>query len=123
MAMTINTNLSASIANRALTETTRAMDRALAKLSSGQRVESARDDAASLAIGSRLRSQIGSLRSYQQNATQATALLQVAEGAYQRADDMLTRMRALATQAQSSNLSMTERGMQFIDDRTRHVGH
>lgn len=111
MALTINTNRSASIANRALTETTRAMDRALAKLSSGQRVESARDDAASLAISSRLNVERQSLMAYRQNATQAVSLLQVAEGSYQRVENMLTRMRALATQAQGRNLSNVERGM------------
>jgi flagellin len=111
MAMTINTNRSASIANRALTETTRAMDRSLAKLSSGQRVESARDDAASLAIGSRLRSEIASVKTYAQNAAQGSAMLQVADGAYGRAYDLLVRMKALATQASSSQLSATERGM------------
>lgn len=111
MPLTINSNQPASISQRALTESNRALERSLAKLSSGQRVESARDDAASLAIGSRLLSQIGSLRVYQQNASQVIAKLQIAEGAYQRVDDMLVRMRALSAQAQSSNLSATERGM------------
>ena len=111
MAMTINTNLSASIANRALTETTRAMDRALARLATGQRVESARDDAASLAIGSRIRSELASLRTRQANIAQANSVMQIAEGLYQRVDDMMVRMRSLATQAQSSNLSSVERAM------------
>ena len=72
---------------------------------------SARDDAAGLAISSRLRADIASQRTYVTNAQQATSILQIAEGAYQRTNDMLVRMRGLASQAQSSNLSKTERGM------------
>jgi flagellin-like hook-associated protein FlgL len=51
------------------------------------------------------------LKAYQQNATQAVSILQTADGAYARGQDMLIRMRALAAQSQSANLSNTERGM------------
>lgn len=111
MSLTINSNQSASIANRALTNVSRAMDRALARLSSGQTAPSARFDATAVAIASRIRGELGALSAQKNNATQAISMFQVAEGVYQRTNDMLTRMRSLAAQAQSSNLSATERGM------------
>jgi flagellin len=111
VSLTIQANIGASIANRALQQSQRALDRSLSKLATGQTAASARDDAASLAIASRLRAEIASQRTYVNNATQATAMLQIAEGVYQRGNDMLVRMRALAAQAQSANLSNTERAM------------
>ena len=111
MALTINSNQLASIGNRALTQSQAAMERSLAKLASGQRVASARDDAAAMAIGGRLRAEIAGIQSYRQNATQGVSMLQVVEGVYQRTEDMLIRMRSLATQAQGRNLSSTERAM------------
>jgi flagellin len=111
MGMSLNTNLTASIAHRNLMQSDADMTRSLAKLSSGQRVVSARDDAASMAIGSRLRSDLSALRQIQINATQAMSLLQVAEGAHARVYDMLVRLKALASQAGSASLSNTERSM------------
>jgi flagellin len=111
LALTINSNQLASIGNRALTQSQAAMERSLAKLASGQRVASARDDAAAMAIGGRLRAEIAGIQSYRQNATQGVSMLQVVEGVYQRTEDMLIRMRSLATQAQGRNLSSTERAM------------
>jgi len=111
MSLTINSNQASSIAWRSLRASQNAIERALSKLSSGQRAPSARDDAAAVAIGSRIRGEIVSLQKYSQNAQQATSMLQIAEGAYQRTQDMLVRMRGLASQAQSGNLSNTERGM------------
>lgn len=111
MSLTIQGNAGSSIAHRALEKAQGAMDRALAKLSSGQKAQSARDDAAGLAVSSRIRGEIVSLQKYVLNAQQGSAMLQVAEGSYQRAQDMLVRMRSLASQAQGGNLSATERGM------------
>jgi flagellin-like hook-associated protein FlgL len=111
MSLTITSNLTASIANRSLQTSNAAMERSLSKLASGSRVQSARDDAASMAIGSRIKAELVGLKTYQQNATQATSMLQMADGAYARGQDMLIRMKALATQAQSGNLSNVERGM------------
>lgn len=111
MSLTIQGNINSSIAHRSLMQAQNAMDRALAKLSSGKAIQSARDDAAGLAIASRIRGEIVSLQKYMQNAQQGTAMLQIAEGVYQRTEDMLVRMRSLASQAQGSNLSAVERGM------------
>ncbi len=111
MALNINSNIGASIALRALGQSDRAMTASLSKLSSGSRVQSAKDDAASLAIGSRLQAEISALKTVSSNATQGISMLQIAEGAYARTADMVTRMRALSSQAASSHLSSTERAM------------
>ena len=111
MALTISSNISSSIAVRSVQTSDRALTASLSKLSSGSRVQSARDDAASMAIGSRLRAELVALKAVTTNTTQGISMLQIAEGAYARANDMVTRMRALASQAGSANLSNTERGM------------
>lgn len=111
MSLTINSNQASSISLRAVQQSQNALERALTKLSTGQRVPSARYDAAALAVSSRIRGELVSLQKQALNAQQGAAMLQVAEGAYQRVEEMLGRMRALASQAQGSNLSVTERGM------------
>ncbi|TAH35151.1 MAG: hypothetical protein EYC62_04990 [Alphaproteobacteria bacterium] len=111
MSLTINSNQTSTIALRALQRSQNSMERALARLSSGQNAPSARYDAAGIAVSSRIRGEIVALQKYQQNAQQAVSMLQIAEGSYQRAGEILNRMRSLATQSQSSNLSSTERGM------------
>ncbi|MHA1566752.1 MAG: flagellin, partial [Alphaproteobacteria bacterium] len=81
----------------------------LAKLSSGQRVVSAKDDAAALAIGSRLASEVAAMTQAGVNAGQAGSMLQIADGAMARANEILQRMKSLAVQAASGQLSNTER--------------
>jgi flagellin len=88
--------------------------RSLTKLSSGTRVVSARDDAASMAIGARLNSQVEALKTATVNVGQANSMLQIADGGMSTINDVLTRMKTLAVQAASDNLSTTERG--FLDD-------
>ncbi len=111
MALTINSNHASSIALRSLQQSQNALDRALSRLASGQNAPSARYDAAGVAVSSRIRAELVSLQKYQLNAQQGISVLQAAEGTYQRTNDILVRMRALASQAQGSNLSATERGM------------
>ncbi len=111
MALNVITNQTASIAHRNLMQADMDMTKSLSKLSSGQRVVSAKDDAASMAIGSRIKADVASLRQIQVNSTQAISLLQVAEGAQARVYDMLVRLKSLASQAGSSQLSNTERNM------------
>jgi flagellin len=81
----------------------------LAKLSSGQRVVSAKDDAAALAIGSRLASEVTALSQAGVNAGQASSMLQIADGAMARSNEILIRMKTLAVQSASGQLSDTER--------------
>ena len=105
-------------ANRALTNLTFTSDqatRSVAKLSSGSRVVTAADDAASLAIGSRLKAEVVSLDQAVVNAGQATSLLQVADGALARTQDILTRLKALAVQAGSQNLADAERALLDVE--------
>ncbi len=111
MSLTIQGNIAASIAQRALQQSQSALDRSLHRLSTGQRATSAKDDAAAVAISSRIRGQLVSLQKYSMNVTQGTSMLQIAEGSYARAEDILNRMRALSTQALGNNLSSVERAM------------
>jgi flagellin len=74
-------------------------------------VLSAKDDAASLAIGSRLNTEVNALRQASVNAGQAISMLQIADGSMARATDVLTRMKTLAVQAGSGQLGATERNM------------
>jgi len=111
MALNIISNFAANVAHRNLTRSDMEMTDSLSKLSSGTRVVSAKDDAASLAIGSRLQSEINALRQAQVNAGQAVSMLQVADGAMARAHDILMRLKTLAVQAGSGQLSGTERSM------------
>jgi flagellin len=83
----------------------------LAKLSSGSRVVSAKDDAASLAVGSRLNAEVVGLKQAAVNAGQAISMLQIADGAMAKVNDILVRMKSLAVQAGSGQLSGTERSM------------
>jgi flagellin len=85
----------------------------LAKLSIGKRVVSARDDAASMAVGSRMNAEVQGLKQAAVNAGQANSMLQIADGAMGTVSDILTRMKVLAIQASSQNLGDTERG--FLD--------
>lgn len=104
-------NGAASVATRYLDVANRNVTRATARLAAGVRVVSARDDAASLAIGSRLNVEVNGLRQGAANARQAITMLQIADGAAARVSDILTRLKTLAVQSGSGQLSNTERGM------------
>ena len=111
MALNVISNFAANVAHRNLVKSDMDLTDSLSKLSSGTRVVSAKDDAASLAIGSRLMAETTALRQAQVNAGQAVSMLQVADGAMARTHDILMRMKTLAVQAGSGQLSGTERGM------------
>lgn len=111
MALNVISNFAANVAHRHLQQSDMEATNSLAKLSAGTRVLSAKDDAASLAIGSRLRAEVSALRQASVNAGQAISMLQIADGAMARVDDILVRMKTLAVQASSGQLSDTERGM------------
>ena len=106
----INTNISAMSAQRNLNNASMRSASSLNKLSSGSRVPSAKDDAASLALGTGLKIDVAAFRAAETNAKQATSLLQVADGAFGQISDVLARMKTLSTSAQSEQLSSTERG-------------
>ncbi len=109
----IATNTSANTALIYLNNNSRAMDKSLAKLSSGSRIVRASDDAAGLAVGSSLRADITTLKQGGINAVQARSVLQTADGALARVGDILQRMKSLTAQAVSGSVDATSRG--FID--------
>jgi len=109
MALNIISNYAANIAHRYLVQNEGLASGSLAKLSAGTRVLSARDDAASLAIGSRLTSEVQGLKQASVNTVQAVSMLQIADGALAKVADILTRMKTLAVQAGSDQYSSTER--------------
>jgi flagellin len=113
MPLNVVSNYAANVAHRNLQATDIAASNSLAKLSIGKRVVSARDDAASMAIGSRMQSEVMGLKQAVINAGQANSMLQIADGAMSTLSDILTRMRVLAMQADSQNLGATERS--FLD--------
>jgi flagellin len=111
MALNIISNFAANVAHRNLISSDMQATTSLAKLSAGQRVLAAKDDAASLAIGSRLAAEVAALQQASVNAGQATSMLQIADGAMAKVNDILIRMKTLAVQAGSGQLSSTERSM------------
>ena len=111
--MTATTNISANTALRYLSQNSSAASSSLAKLSSGSRITKASDDAASLAVGTRLRADITSLKQAASNAAQGQSLLQVADGGMSKVADILQRMKALSVQSQSGTLTDNER--QFLN--------
>jgi flagellin len=105
----INTNTAATITANALAKNERAMSQSMERLSTGQRINSAADDAAGLAISSRMTSQINGLNMAVRNANDAISMVQTSEGAMVEVSDMLQRMRELAVQASSGTNSATDR--------------
>ena len=114
MVLSILSNSAASVAQRNMQLTERSVERTFTRISSGQRVFSAREDAASLAIGTGLRIDVAALRSAQINAATGVSTLQVADGGLGEIASLLSRMGALASQAQNEAISDTERG--FLDN-------
>jgi flagellin len=104
MAMRIQNNIAAMNTQNSLQVSQSAMQKSLERLSSGYRINSAKDDAAGLAISQGFRANIASVKVAQRNITEANSLLQVAEGAMSNIGDILTRMKELATQAASANV-------------------
>jgi flagellin len=109
--LNVISNYAANVAHRNLSQSSSEATNSVAKLSAGTRVLAAKDDAAALAIGSRLNAEVNSLKQAGVNAGQAISMLQIADGAMARTNDILVRMKTLAVQASSGQLSDTERGM------------
>ncbi len=97
----INTNVSSLIAQNAMSSNGLAQSKAMQQLSTGLRINGAKDDAAGLAIASKMTSQIRGLDQSVRNANDAISMLQTADGALSAVNDMLQRMRELAVQAAS----------------------
>lgn len=111
MAITFNTNLAALGAQRNIGISSSAASSSLAKLSSGSRIPTAKDDAAGLAIGSKLKSEVAGLTQAANNASQAVSMLQIADGALSSVGDILQRMKTLAVQSSSGQLDDAARSL------------
>lgn len=109
MALTINTNVASLNAQRNLGATQSNLARSMQRLSSGLRINSAKDDAAGLAISDRMTSQIRGLNQAVRNANDGISLAQTAEGAMQESTNILQRMRELAVQSANASNSAADR--------------
>lgn len=109
MAQVINTNVSSLTAQRNLNKSQSAMQTNLQRLSSGLRINSAKDDAAGLAISDRFMSQINGLNQASRNANDGISLAQTAEGALDETTNALQRMRTLAVQAANDTNTKSDR--------------
>ena len=106
----INTNMSANTAANSMARNERSMASTMERLSTGLRINSAKDDAAGLAISSKMTSQIRGLNQAVRNANDAISMIQVAEGAMKEVTNMVQRMRELAVQAISDSNTSNDRG-------------
>ena len=104
----INTNIGATIARNAIGTNERSMATSMERLSTGLRINSAKDDAAGLAIASRMTAQVSTLNMGVRNANDAISMLQTVEGASKEISNMLVRMKELAVQANSETYSKTD---------------
>lgn len=107
--MRIYHNIPALYAYNSVSSTTSAMQRSIAKLSSGLRINSAADDAAGLAISEKMRAQISGLNQASANAQDGISMIQTAEGALNETHSILQRMRELAVQAANDTLTSQDR--------------
>jgi len=106
----INTNVSALRAQNAMAVNARAQSTAMEQLSTGSRVNAAKDDAAGLAIGQSMTSQVRGLNQAVRNLNDGINMMQTAEGALVETSNMLQRMRELAVQSSNGTYSTTQRG-------------
>jgi flagellin len=122
---TINTNLVSLNAQRNLSTSQSALSTSMQRLSSGLRVNSAKDDAAGLAIAERMHTQVRGMNVAMRNANDGISLAQVAEGALGKTSDLFQRMRELAVQAangtnsEADRLSLNEEFTQLAQEATR----
>ncbi|MGY6377326.1 flagellin [Vibrio parahaemolyticus] len=109
MAITVNTNVAALVAQRHLTSTTDMLNQSMERLSSGKRINSAKDDAAGLQISNRLQSQMRGLDVAVRNANDGISIMQTAEGAMNEVTNIMQRMRDLSLQSANGSNSQAER--------------
>ena len=109
MALTVNTNVASLNTQRNLNTSSKALDVSLQRLSTGSRINSAKDDAAGLQIANRLSSQVSGLNIAVKNANDGISMAQTAEGALQKSTSILQRMRDLSLQSANGSNSDDER--------------
>src|SRR5262245_62570600 len=113
MPQTINTNLTSLNAQRNLNMSQSSLNVSMQRLSSGLRVNSAKDDAAGLAIAERMNAQVRGMNVAMRNANDGISMAQTAEGALGKLSDNLQRMRELAVQAANDTNGTTDRWCQI----------
>ena len=113
MSLEIKTNITAIKAKRLLGENSKAMQKSMERLASGQRINRSADDAAGLAVSERIRARIRSLDVAKRNASDAISYIQTAEGSLNEISNISIRMRELTSQAASDTLGNRERS--FLD--------
>jgi flagellin len=123
---TINTNTSASIAANAMKQNDRLMNDAMERLSTGKRINNAGDDAAGLAITSRMTTHIDGLEQAARNSNDAIGMIQVADGALAEVTGILQRMREISVQASSatyttSDISMINQEFKQLRDEVSNI--
>lgn len=106
MGLKVNTNVEALSVHKNLVDSNNKVADSLKRLSSGLRINSAKDDAAGFAIANSFKAKISAMRVASQNATEAQSMLQTADGAYTQIHDILNRMKSLATEAASGQTSV-----------------
>jgi flagellin len=109
MLFSVNTNNNSLNAQKSLMRTNVGLNKSVQKLSSGSRINSSSDDSAGLSIAENLKSRTTGYRQARSNGTQAISMLQTADSALQTVSNTLMRMRELAVQAGSDNLSTEDR--------------
>jgi flagellin len=109
MASTINTNIPSMSAQRSLSNTQNSLATSMARLSSGLRVNSAKDDAAGLAIAERMTSQVRGMNVAMRNANDGISMAQTAEAALGKTGEILQRMRELAVQSSNATNSVSDK--------------
>lgn len=109
MVNSINTNIAAYYAQTNISKANSMSSASISRLSSGNRIARASDDVAAMAVGTSLRSTVNALKVGLNNASQGTSMLQVADGALGKIQDMLLRQKALATQATSGSMNASNR--------------
>jgi len=118
MPLVINTNTAAITAQRHLNESRLEMEKAMERLSSGKRINSAMDDAAGLTIAHSLDAKVSSLNMAARNANDAISLINLAEGALEEVTSMLIRMRSLAVQAMNGTYAQADRSNLSLEFET-----
>jgi len=118
MPLVINTNTAAITAQRHLNESRLEMEKAMERLSSGKRINSAMDDAAGLTIAHSLDAKVSSLNMAARNANDGIALINLAEGALEEVTSMLIRMRSLAVQAMNGTYAQADRSNLSLEFET-----
>ena len=126
--VTINTNYAAHFAANAARKSSAGLDSAMEKLSSGSRINYARDDVAGSAIANRLSGEIQGLAMASKNAADAQGMLDTAEGALQEVHTLLLRMRELAVQSSNDTVMASDRTqmqaeVQSLEDEIDRIGN